>query len=543
MPKQHNVSSCFSSRGFVPRRIPWSFVLTGVAFLLGVATRVPAAYAFQQPSVQPPQAGGVAAAEPKFRLIRSVSGTKGSQRGSQYVIEDPRTVFYLPEDKQIIVYFEWEGPLGPHHLEGFWKDPEGKVVVISDFNYESKQKRFAGFWTLLLSEAMSPGVWALEAHVDGEVAGTHNFQIAVAPRPAPAAPSRPLLGPTEIYKLAVPAMVSIERLDAQHRRLGLGSGFFLENDLIATSFENIQGASYLRLVLANGASLDFDSVLAWNRREDWALLRLGTPVSNSLAAAKPNSWEVGDRCFSLDSPQQGGRTIVDGDITGTHKFSEVGDRLNLNVTLSRMASGSPLLNEYGELIGIIVSSSLVPDLGSLTVFGEGGFQGYPGNLLGGGATLGFGPQLAVPISAIQIPKPETATTTLADLAKSGQFAESLVRNDNLLQGTVAKSVRRAGPQWEAVEQKFEFSRKDAQVSVLITWHAETKLKSTAILKIYNIDNRLVGTGRALKLNLSKGQLAYSTWTVDVGQLPTGTYRIDLVLGSDPVWRTFFRLMD
>jgi hypothetical protein len=517
-------------------------VITGVAFLLGVVARASAGYAFQQPAVQPPQAGGVAAAEPKFRLVRSVSGTKGSQRGDQYVIEDPQTVFYLPEDKQVIVYFEWEGSLGPHHLEGYWKNPEGKVVVISDFNYESKQKRFAGFWTLLLSESMPPGVWSLEAHIDGEVAGTHNFQIAVAPRPAAAVPSRPLLGPTEIYKLALPAMVSIESLDNQRRRLGLGSGFVLEKDLIATSFENIEGASYVRVVLANGASLDFDSIVAWNQREDWALLRTASPVSNSLAAAKPNSWQVGDRCFSLDSPQQGGRTIVDGDITGSHTFSEVGDRLNLNVTLSRMASGSPLLSEYGEVIGVIVSSSLIPGLSSLALLREGDFPKYPGNLLGGGFSFG-GPQLAIPISTIQVPKPETPATALADLAKSGLFPESLVRNDNLLQGAVAKSVRRAGTQMEAVDQKFEFQRKDMLVSVLITWHGETKLKSSAFLKVYNIDNKLVGTTTALKLNVPKGQLVFSLWTFEVGQLPLGTYRVDLVLGSDPVWRSFFRLVD
>jgi hypothetical protein len=521
----------------------WAFLLTAVALLLGEATRGSAGYASGPPMGEPQQAGGVAAAEPKFRLVRSVSGTKGSQRGDQYVIEDPRTVFYLPEDKQIIVYFEWEGPLGPHHLEGFWKNPEGKVVVISDFNYESKQKRFAGFWTLLLSESMPTGVWSLEAHIDGEVAGTHNFQIAVAPRPAAGVPSRPLLGPAEIYKLALPATVSIERLDNQRRRLGLGSGFVLEKDLIATSFENIEGASYLRVVLANGASLDFDSIVAWNRREDWALLRMASPVSNSLAAPKPNSWEVGDRCFSLDSPQQGGRTIVDGGITGSHKFKEVGDRLNLNLTLSRMASGSPLLNQYGEVIGVIVSSSLIPGLSSLALLREGDFPRYPGNLLGGGFTVVLGLPLAVPISAIPIPKPETPATALADLAKSGLFPESLVRNDNLLQGTVAKSIRRAGTQMEAVDQKFEFQRKDTRVSVLITWHGESKLKSSAFLKIYNIDNKLVGTTTALKLNVPKGQLVFSVWTFEVGSLPDGTYRVDLVLGSDPVWRSFFRLVD
>jgi len=513
------------------------------AGLLGGAERATAGGAIQLSNAQTPQAGGVTVAEPKFRLVRSVSGTKGSQQGDHYVIEDPRTVFYLPEDKQIIVYFEWEGPLGLHHLEGFWKNPEGKVVVMSDFTYESKHKRFAGFWSLLLSESMPAGVWAMEAHVDGEVAGTHNFQIAVAPRPASATPSRRILGPQDIYKLAAPAMASIERLDAQRHRLGLGSGFVLENDLIATSFENIEGARYLRVVLATGPSLDFDSVVAWNRREDWALLKAQAPFGNALTPAKPNSWEVGDRCFSLDSPQPGGWTIVDGSITGTHKFSEVGDRLNIDLTLSRTASGSPLLNEYGEVIGVIAALSLVPDMSSLTTSVEDGFRGYPGNLLGGGFTIGFGPLLAIPISLVQFPKPDTAVTTLTDMTKSGQFPEGLTKNDNLLQGTVAKSIRRAGPQLVAVDQKFEFQRKDTEINVLITWHGESKLKSIASLRIYNIDNHLVGTARPLKVNLSKGQLMYSTWTIGLGQLPLGTYRVDLVLGTDPVWRSFFRLVD
>ena len=153
-----------------------------------------------QPNMQAPSAGGVAPAEPTFHLIRSVCGSKGSQKGDHFVMEDPRSVFYLPEDKQVMMYFEWEGPTGQHHLEGFWKNPEGKVVVLSDFSYEAKQKRFAGYWTLPLTDSMSPGMWMMEAHVDGELAGTYNFQVTVAPRP-PLPSARPVLTPAEVYKL------------------------------------------------------------------------------------------------------------------------------------------------------------------------------------------------------------------------------------------------------------------------------------------------------------------------------------------------------
>lgn len=65
------------------------------------------AAAGQSAPQNPPQAaGGVPAGGQQFRLVRSVSGSKGSQQGGRFVIEDPRSVFYLPEDTKIIVYFE-----------------------------------------------------------------------------------------------------------------------------------------------------------------------------------------------------------------------------------------------------------------------------------------------------------------------------------------------------------------------------------------------------------------------------------------------------
>jgi hypothetical protein len=136
-------------------------------------------------------AGGVQAGESNFRVVRSVSGTRGAQQGGRYVIEDPRTVFYVPDDKQVIVYFEWDGSLGKHHFEGYWKSPEGKTVVISDFDYEAREKRFGAYWSLNLSDGMPVGLWTLEAHVDGEVTGAHSFQIVAAPKPSEVAPSGP----------------------------------------------------------------------------------------------------------------------------------------------------------------------------------------------------------------------------------------------------------------------------------------------------------------------------------------------------------------
>jgi len=55
------------------------------------------------------QGGGVAPSGPQVHLIRFVVGAKGEQRDGSFVMTEPRSVFYIPEDREVIVYFEWEG--------------------------------------------------------------------------------------------------------------------------------------------------------------------------------------------------------------------------------------------------------------------------------------------------------------------------------------------------------------------------------------------------------------------------------------------------
>jgi len=108
--------------------------------------------------------GGVAAGEPQFKIVRSLSGPQGEVQNGRFVMQDARDTFYLPADKHVVVYFEWEGPIGTHHLEGFWKNPQGKAVVMSDFNYEAKQKRFGAIGPSILLRVRAParGRWKRE---------------------------------------------------------------------------------------------------------------------------------------------------------------------------------------------------------------------------------------------------------------------------------------------------------------------------------------------------------------------------------------------
>ncbi len=110
-----------------------------------------------------------------------MAGTSGKEVNGRLILDDPRTVFYSGQDHKIIVYFEWEEPPGQHKFEGVWKNSDSKVTLISDFQYVAPGKQFSGYWSMLLSGSEAPGLWTLEAHIDGESAGELSFQLIAGP--------------------------------------------------------------------------------------------------------------------------------------------------------------------------------------------------------------------------------------------------------------------------------------------------------------------------------------------------------------------------
>ena len=179
------------------RRVPIRRLVSSVLVLvLAVAIGPgPAAGGTQGASVAPGQA-------PMYRVVRSTSGSKGRVSGQTFIVDDPRTVFRVPDDRQVIVHFEWDGPAGAHRLEGLWRNPDGRVSTISEFAHTSRGGRFGAYWELALPSTAATGTWTLEARIDGQPAGTHTFDIAVgsgATPPAVARPARaPLSGPSSI---------------------------------------------------------------------------------------------------------------------------------------------------------------------------------------------------------------------------------------------------------------------------------------------------------------------------------------------------------
>jgi S1-C subfamily serine protease len=491
----------------------------------------------QKPTTNAPQTsgGGARPAEPVFRVVRSVSGTKVLDQGGRYAVEDPRTVFYAPDDKQIIVYFTWEGPTGPHHFEGLWKNPAGKVAMTSDFDYQPDQPRFGGYFKMLLGDAPATGVWTLEARIDGETAGAHTFQITIAPRPENVAttPARRFLSPSEIYGRAAAASVLIENINQRAARRNVGTGFFIGPGRLVTAFQVIDGAAKVRIVGPQGRLIETTEVLSWNRRQDWVILKIALENVATLERAPVGSWSIGDRCYFLDVPADGNRVVVETSLIGKQSLGAAGDRLNIGDTANRRAVGSPVVNEYGEVIGL-VGGNLLPG----AAFLEDLAFGARSNVLG----VTSRGTLAVPINLVD--GSSGSSTTIEGLASSGQFMPALVSTQSVLHGTIARTVNRKADPPLPIDEKIEFSRADNQGVLFLTWLPKEKRKGRPSLRLYDLDNRLISEDQnKKKITVSPNKLSYSLWDLNFAGLPAGIYRFDVLLEADIVWRTFFRMVE
>jgi len=491
----------------------------------------------QQPKPQPtapqPSAGGTKAIESSIRAIRSVSGPRVTEDRGRYSVEDPRTLFYVPADSQIVVYFTWEGPTGSHHFEGLWKNPTGKVVMISDFDYAPDQPRFSAYFRMLLGDNPATGVWSLEARIDGETVGTHAFEIVAATRPDSPIPTNRMLPPSDIYKRASVATVFIENINQMSERRSVGSGFFIGPNRLLTAFQTIDGASKVRIITPAGQRLEAQEVVAWNRRQDWIILKVSSNEEVSLPAASSESWTIGDRCYVLDAPAEGNRVLIETSLIGKQTVIGSGDRLNISDTLSRRALGSPLLNDKAEVIGFI-GGSVIPGSAFLEdqVFS-----------IRNSASTSRG-TLAVPMNLVVASSSAGSPTTIDALAKSGQFTPPLVGNDDVLSGTLSRNLNRKIDPPQSIEERSEFSRQDTRAILLVTWLPKQKRKGIPSLRLYDLDNHVLTESPGKKrISVNPQKLSYTAWELNLVNLAPGIYRIDVSLDADPVWRTFFRVVD
>jgi S1-C subfamily serine protease len=230
---------------------------------------------------------------------------------------------------------------------GFWK----KVRGFTQF--------FAGVLAMLLAlviyNSMTPEPDLL---TEAEVRDTVSQVMASATPPPPFS--------ALVYQFIQPSLVLIQTQfenEAGEQNGGLGSGVVI-NDRgdILTSLHVVAGAGEIQIHYADGTKAN-GAIIAEQPENDIALLGSDQlpEVLVPAVLGNPNSMRVGDEAFAVGNPFGLYSSASAGIISGFGRTFRPEGRdqmlenlIQIDAAVNPGNSGGPLLNRYGQVIGIVV---------------------------------------------------------------------------------------------------------------------------------------------------------------------------------------------
>ena len=166
---------------------------------------------------------------------------------------------------------------------------------------------------------------------------------------------------TDVYQISQPSLVLI-RVELQNGEKGLGTGVIIDDaGDILTSLHVVDGAAKITVTFADGTRSD--AIVASAQPElDIAVLQAKTLPELFVPAVlgNPGALQVGDEAYAVGHPFGLYGSLSAGVISGFDRtFQPKGSGVELQGLIQVDAavnpgnSGGPLLNRYGQVIGIV----------------------------------------------------------------------------------------------------------------------------------------------------------------------------------------------
>ena len=176
-------------------------------------------------------------------------------------------------------------------------------------------------------------------------------------------PSSGVLTTQELYNKCMPSVVSIEV--SNNTQSGIGSGFIISSDgYIVTANHVVENMTYINVVLSTGES-HIATVIDGNDFTDLALIKINKSGLTPLKIGKSSDLLVGDSVIAIGTPAaiEFSGSLAEGVVSYNNRILKVTDSLGnvekkmtviqTNALVNPGNSGGPLINEYGEVVGIV----------------------------------------------------------------------------------------------------------------------------------------------------------------------------------------------
>ena len=156
----------------------------------------------------------------------------------------------------------------------------------------------------------------------------------------------------QIAEKALAATVYLEMQDKSGKTLGIGSGFFVQPNLIATNYHVIEGAAKgTAKLVGKYTTYDIEGFTATDRDNDLALLKVTASGIKQLSLGDSDTVQIGETVYVAGNPKGLEGTFSDG-IISSRRDKYTKERLQMTAPISPGSSGGPVLNRKGEVIGV-----------------------------------------------------------------------------------------------------------------------------------------------------------------------------------------------
>ena len=156
---------------------------------------------------------------------------------------------------------------------------------------------------------------------------------------------------TELYELSVKYVGEIVTYDKKGDELALGTGFVISSDgKIVTNYHVIEGACSAEITI-DGKTYTITSVLAYDSTIDLAVLKVNARKMTAATVCK-EPVSVGAPVYAIGSSRGMTNTYSQGIITYADRVVDGVSHVQHDASITHGNSGGPLINAFGEVVGI-----------------------------------------------------------------------------------------------------------------------------------------------------------------------------------------------
>ena len=154
----------------------------------------------------------------------------------------------------------------------------------------------------------------------------------------------------QLYEKCSEAVVEVVTYDSVRNR-NVGSGFFINRNMVVTNYHVIDCANDMTIRDYNGNSYEVECIYDYNEKFDLAVLGVKEESDCALICNFSNV-ETGLEVYTIGSPALLSGSISEGMVSKAYRFQDGVTYHQNTACISQSSGGGPLLNIYGEVIGV-----------------------------------------------------------------------------------------------------------------------------------------------------------------------------------------------